>query len=154
MQRVRLMLESPRFVWRGKQQGVRRRVSGCSVSKGLRDVFAGRKRCFHCFRVFVSVAKSSSATSALKHSGLLCPWDSPDKDTGVGCHSLLQGIFPTQGSNPGHPHCRRILYQLCHQGSPKFWLHPPNVRMSPASSLLVRTRPSIFVVGAEQGPSV
>ena len=63
MQRVRLMLESPRFVWRGKQRGVRRRVSGCSVSKGLRDVFAGRKRCFHCFRVFVSVAKSNSATS-------------------------------------------------------------------------------------------
>ena len=34
------------------------------------------------------------------------------------CHSLLQGIFPTQGSNPGLPHCRRILYQLSHQGSP------------------------------------
>ena len=38
---------------------------------------------------------------------LLCPWDSPGKDTGVGCHTLLQGIFPTQGSNPGFPHCRR-----------------------------------------------
>ena len=33
-------------------------------------------------------------------AGLLCPWDSPDKNTGVGCHALLQGIFPTQGSNP------------------------------------------------------
>ena len=32
---------------------------------------------------------------------LLCPWDSPGKNTGVGCHALLQGIFPTQGSNPG-----------------------------------------------------
>ena len=37
---------------------------------------------------------------------LLCPWDSPGKNTGVGCHFLLQGIFPTQGSNPGFPHCR------------------------------------------------
>ena len=40
------------------------------------------------------------------------------QDTGVGCHSLLQGIFPTQGSNPGLLHCRQILYHLSHQGSP------------------------------------
>ena len=33
-------------------------------------------------------------------SRILCPWDSPGKNTGVGCHPLLQGIFPTQGSNP------------------------------------------------------
>ena len=46
--------------------------------------------------------------------------DSPDKNTGIGCHSLLQGIFPTQGSNPGLPHCRQILYFLSHQGSPTF----------------------------------
>ena len=39
-------------------------------------------------------------------------------NTGVGSHALLQGIFPIQGSNPGLPHCRRILYQLSHQGSP------------------------------------
>ena len=43
---------------------------------------------------------------------------SPDKNTGVGCHALLQGIFPTQGLNPGLPHCRQILYHLSHQGSP------------------------------------
>ena len=36
-------------------------------------------------------------------------------NTGVGCHFLLQGIFPTQGSNPGLPHCRQILYYLGHQ---------------------------------------
>ena len=42
--------------------------------------------------------------------------ESPGKNTGVGCHALLQGILPTQGSNPGLPHCRRILYHLCHQG--------------------------------------
>ena len=45
--------------------------------------------------------------------------DSPGKNTGVGYHSLLQGIFPTQGPNPGLPHCRWILYCLSHQGSPK-----------------------------------
>ena len=45
-------------------------------------------------------------------------WDSPGQNTGVGSLSLLQGIFPTQGSNPGPPHCRRILYQLSHQVSP------------------------------------
>ena len=41
---------------------------------------------------------------------LLCPWGFPRKNTGVGCHFLLQGIFPTQGSNPRLLHCRRILY--------------------------------------------
>ena len=43
--------------------------------------------------------------------------NSPGKNTGVGSHFFLQGIFPTQGSNPGLPHCRWILYQLRHQGS-------------------------------------
>ena len=40
--------------------------------------------------------------------------DSPGKKTGVGCHTLLQGVFPTQGLNPGLPHCRHILYHLSH----------------------------------------
>ena len=44
--------------------------------------------------------------------------DSPGKNIGEGCHSLLQGIFWTQGLNPGLPHCRWILYLLSHQGSP------------------------------------
>ena len=47
------------------------------------------------------------------------PWHSPGRNTGVSSLSLLQGIFPTQGSNPGLPHCRRILYQLSHKGSPR-----------------------------------
>ena len=42
----------------------------------------------------------------------------PGKSAGVGCHFLLQGIFLTQGSNPGLPHCRHMLYRLSHQGSP------------------------------------
>ena len=45
--------------------------------------------------------------------------DSPSQNTGVGCHALLQGIFPTQGLNPGLPHYRWILYHLSHTGKPK-----------------------------------
>ena len=48
---------------------------------------------------------------------LLCPWNLPGKGTGVGCYFLLQRIFPTQGSKPGLPHCRQMLYHLSHQGS-------------------------------------
>ena len=48
----------------------------------------------------------------------LCLWDFPCKNTGVDCHSLLQGIFLTQGTNPGLLHCRQILYHPNHQGSP------------------------------------
>ena len=50
---------------------------------------------------------------------LYSPWNSPDQNSGVGSLSHLQGIFPTQGSNPGLPHCRQILYQLSHKGSPR-----------------------------------
>ena len=50
---------------------------------------------------------------------LLSPWDSPGKNTGVGSHSLLHGIFLTQGLNLGLLHCRQILYHLSHQGSPR-----------------------------------
>ena len=49
---------------------------------------------------------------------LLCPWHSPGKNTEVGSHSILEGIFPTKGSNPGLPHCRQILHHLSHLGSP------------------------------------
>ena len=52
----------------------------------------------------------------LQPARLLCPWNSPGKNTGVGCHSLLQGIFPTQGSSSRLLHCRQILYLLSHQG--------------------------------------
>ena len=48
-----------------------------------------------------------------------CPWNSPGQNTGMGSLSLLQGIFPTQGWNPGLPHCSQIIYQLSHQASPR-----------------------------------
>ena len=68
----------------------------------------------------ITESESRSVISdALWPHGLYSPWNSPDQNTGVGSPSLLQQNFPTQGSNPGLPHCRQILYQLIHQGSPR-----------------------------------
>ena len=64
-----------------------------------------------------SVVSDSLRPCGLHPARLLCPWDSPGKNTGVGCHFLLQGIFPTQGSNLGLLRCRQTLYPLSHQGS-------------------------------------
>ena len=63
----------------------------------------------------LSESESRSVPSAsLRSRGVYSPWDSPGQNTGVGSLSLLQGISPTQGSNPGLSHCRQILYQLSH----------------------------------------
>ena len=82
---------------------------------------------FHCLLKFCCLGNMQSGK---EYAATLCnPMDhstpryslrgvSPDQNTGVGCYSLLQGIIPTQGSNPGLPHCRWILYHLSHQGSP------------------------------------
>ena len=59
--------------------------------------------------VSCSVVSSSLQPHGLKPARLLCPWDSPGKNTGVGCRSLLQGIFSTQGSHPGLLHCRGLF---------------------------------------------
>ena len=64
-----------------------------------------------------SVVSSSLLPHGLWPARLFRPWDSPGKNTGVGCHALLQGIFPTQGSNPRFLHCRQSLYPLSHLGS-------------------------------------
>ena len=73
--------------------------------------------------------------------------DSPGQNTGVGCHALLQGTFPTQGLNPALLHCRWILYHLSHQGSPKrlVWVTYPFSRGSSRSSN--RTRVSCIAGG-------
>ena len=63
----------------------------------------------------------SVVSDSLQHHGLYRPWNSPGQNTGMGSFSLLQGIFPTHGSNSGLPHCRRILYQLSHIGYILFW---------------------------------
>ena len=68
--------------------------------------------CVHVCVLSRSVVSDSLQPHGLKLVRLLCPWNSPGKDTGVGCHSLLQGIFPTQGSNLGLLHCKQILYHV------------------------------------------
>ena len=67
---------------------------------------------------FESENESRSVVSdSLLWHGLYSPWNSPVQNTGVGSLSLLQAIYPTQGSNPGLRHCRQILYPLSHKGS-------------------------------------
>ena len=75
-----------------------------------------------CVCVCVCVKWLSMSDSLRPHglqpARLLCPWDSPGKNTGVDCHFLLQGIFPTQGSNLSLLRWRQKLYPLSHRGSP------------------------------------
>ena len=75
------------------------------------------ERRHHHISVSHSVVSNSLRPEGLQPARLFCLWDFPDKNTGVGSHFLLQGIFPTQGSNLGLLHCRQILYCLSHQGS-------------------------------------
>ena len=77
------------------------------------------------------INKESESHSVMSNSlwphGLYSPWNFPGQNTGVSSLCLLQGIFPTQGSNPGLPRCRWILYQLSHKGSPRIlkWVAYP-----------------------------
>ena len=72
----------------------------------------------HCVMcVSCSVVTNSWQPRGLQPTRLLCPWDFPGKSTGMGCHFLLHGIFPTQRSNLGLLHCRQILYCLSHEGT-------------------------------------
>ena len=79
--------------------------------------------------------------------GLYSPWNSPCQNAGMVNLSLLQGIFPTQGWNPGLPHCRQILYQLSHKGSPRIldWVDYPF--SSESSQPRNRTRVSCIAEG-------
>ena len=61
----------------------------------------------------------SVVSDSLRPHGLYIPRNSPGQNTGVSSFSLLQGIFPTQGLKPALRHCRQILYELRHQGSPR-----------------------------------
>ena len=95
-------------------------------------------------------------SDSLGPPGLYSPWNSPGQNTGVGSLSLLQGIFPTQGSNPGLPHCRQILYQLSYQESPVLFVPfqsrcllfylPAFVRISKIQRIKVARADNVFVV--------
>ena len=79
------------------------------------------------FSTYSESESCSFVSDSLRPHGLYSPWNSPGQNTGVDNLSLLQGISPTQGSNPGLPHCRWILYQLSHHGSPRLveWVAYP-----------------------------
>ena len=85
---------------------------------------SSRERVLQCGFMSVLVAQLSlTLWDPMGPTRLLYPrqesWAPPlGKNTGMGCHFLLQRIFPTQGLNPGLLHCRQILYHLIHQGSP------------------------------------
>ena len=74
-----------------------------------------------CLNILIICVRESCSvmSDSLRPHGLYTPCTSPGQNTGVGSLSLLQGIFPTEGSNPGLLHCRWILYQLICKGSPR-----------------------------------
>ena len=72
----------------------------------------------------VVVVKVAQSCPTLRPHRLYSPWNSPGQNTGVGSLSLLRGIFSSQGSNPGLPHCRQILYQLSTREAPVSKIHP------------------------------
>ena len=84
-------------------------------------------------RKWIESESRSVMSDSLRPHELYSPWNSPDQNTRVGSLSFLLGIFPTQGFNPGLPHCRRILYQLSHKGSPRIleWVAYPFSSGSP-----------------------
>ena len=85
-----------------------------------------------CTHSVVSVLSESLWPHWLQPTKLLCPWDSPSKDIGVGCHALLQGIFLTQGSNLHLlwlQHSRRILYRWASREA--HWNHNPRGKKYP-----------------------
>ena len=71
------------------------------------------------FYIYINIYKMKVTQSCqtLWSRGLYSPWNSRGQNTGVCSLSLLQGVFPTQGLNPGLMHCRQILYQLSNQGN-------------------------------------
>ena len=76
---------------------------------------------------FIESESCSLVSDSLQPRGLYSPWNSPGHNTGVGSLSLLRGIIPTQGSNPGLLLCKQVLYQLSHKGSPRIpeWIAYP-----------------------------
>ena len=90
---------------------------------------------FGCVCVSRSVVSNSLQPHRLWPTRLFCAWDSPGKNTAMGCHFLLQRIFPTQGSNPSLAHCRQMLYRLSHQGSPDYMVSSQFSRSVVSNSL-------------------
>ena len=85
----------------------------------LQPIFIGKKCVLDLLCLVAQSCPTLCDPMDCSQPGSSAHGDSPGRNTEVGFHSFLQGIFPTQGSNPGLPHCRQILYQLSHKESPR-----------------------------------
>ena len=126
---------------KGDAQMANKHIKKYSVSHIMRELHIKTMR-HHCSPIIIIALQNADSTKcwwgsrstgtevkwsesrsvmsdSLQPHGLYSPLNSPAQNNGVGSLSLLQGIFLTQGSNPGLPHCRWILYQLSHKGSPQ-----------------------------------
>ena len=121
--------------------GQNTRESGLSLLQGIFPTQGSNPGLLHCrwFSWIIyqlshqeSPIEVAQSCPTLQSHGLYSPWNSPDQNIGVGSLSLLQGIFPTQGLNPGLQLCRQILYQLSYKGSPRIleWVVYPFSRGS------------------------
>ena len=114
-----------------KEPEIQEKLASCMRGPSGRSQYLGGRSCTCLLAVPCLVTQSCPILcNSMDYSppGSFAHGDSPGKNTGVGCHALLQGIFPTQGSNPGLLHCRRqILYHLSHQRSPRIleWVAYP-----------------------------
>ena len=115
-----------------QQQQITVRLSQLQIR--LITGFMPRSHLTSCSGPCLSCESGSVMSNSLQLHGLYSPWNSPGQNTGVGSLSLLQGIFPTQGSKPGLPHCKQILYQRSHKGKPNCHQFDPSFLVSPSSS--------------------
>ena len=100
------------YIW-----GIKKRIVLCVAQGRFLPMFF-----FHACESVSCLVLSNSCDpmNYIQPARLLCPWNSPGKNTGGGCHFLFQGIFPTQGLSPDLLHCRQILYRWRHPG-PDYW---------------------------------
>ena len=121
------------------------------AAESIKPQFWGPGEKFTC----CGVMKWSESCSVVSNY-LQTLWNSPGKNTGVVSLSLLQGIFPTQGSNPGLPHCGWILYQLSHKGSPRIleWVAYPfsNGSSQELNQGLLHCRQILYQLNAQGNP--
>ena len=111
-----------------------------SMEKSGKSPWLKGKHCEYVPSVLCLGMSDSLRPRGLQPAGILCPWGFSRQEYWIGCHALLQGLFPTEGSNghflcllhwqksnPGLCHCRRILYHLSHKGSPRIlvWVAYP-----------------------------
>ena len=127
--------------------------SGVPLRSGKKQKPASLKESYSVF--FLQTVLCIAAQSCLTlYDPMVCSppgssghGDSPGKNTGVGCHVLLWGIFLTQGLNPGILHCGQILYHLSHQGSPRILEWVASLFSRGSSWPRNRTRVSCIVGG-------